>query len=214
LGQLGEGARPARRGERTASPPPQMAIPTLGETLREVATNPYLTAILQLAQARMRSGWCDVDCIDDEVAGDVPEYEEHNQPQAELMAQISKLTHTEKLAVVPHLRRLGYSVAVYPEWFHEMHLARRFCSFAVIAPGYACTPKPIPIAPRVEGATSTYELRTYYYATSPGMLRLRGFLWCTPRLMAWKWRAVVKANAPDAPGGQRWMAEYGSMMGL
>ena len=49
---------------------------------------------------------------------------------------------------------------------------------------------------------------TYYYATSPGMLRLRGALWCLPRLLAWKWRAVLKANAPDEPGGKRWRAEY------
>ena len=29
-----------------------------------------------------------------------------------------------------------------------------------------------------------------------------------PRLLAWKWRAVLKANAPDEPGGRRWRAEY------
>ena len=160
-----------------------MATPTLEETLREVAINPYLTAILQLAQAhactsRLLGAHIEIAC-----------------------AHIESLSHAEKLAVVPHLRRLGYSVVVFRDSGDDL----TSFPFRIHCPGKAHTPK----------MRQGYSLnRVYYSATSPGMLRLRGFLWCTPRLMAWKWRAVVKANAPDAPGGQRWMAEYGSMMAL
>ena len=90
-----------------------MAIPSLEQTMREVTTNRYLTAILQLAQSHMRHGCGGVDCIDEMVAGDVFEEEEHNSPQIDLMAHIESLTLVQKQAVVPYLRRLGYSVAVF-----------------------------------------------------------------------------------------------------
>ena len=179
-----------------------MAIPTLEETLREVATNPYLTAILQLAQQCARFGRTDVDCRDMIVAaGIASEYgifeDELSSPQAELLEDIRSLTHAQRLAVVPHLRRLGYAVTVYS--------SRRgvplSTPFTIDLPGEARRPG-IRVFPVKR------QLETYHYATSPGILRLRGFLWCTPRLMAWKWRAIVKAHAPDKPGGQRSRAEY------
>ena len=160
--------------------------------MREVTANPYLTAILQLAQSHMRHGCGGVDCIDEMVAGDVFEEEEHNSPQTDLMAHIESLTLDQKRAVIPYLRRLGYSVTVFRH--------ADDCPMSVKFPGKAPTPKFRLTAYRVPP--------THHYATSPGMLRLRGVLRCLPRLLAWKWRAVFKANAPDQPGGKRWRAEY------
>jgi hypothetical protein len=171
-----------------------MAIPSLEQTMREVTANPYLTAILQLAQSHMRHGCGGVDCIDEMVAGDVFEEEEHNSPQTDLMAHIESLTLEQKRAVIPYLRRLGYSVTM----FRDDHADD--CPMSIHFPGKAPTPKFQLTAYRVP--------HTLYYATSPGMLRLRGVLRCLPRLLAWKWRAVFKANAPDQPGGKRWRAEY------
>ena len=106
---------------------------------------------------------------------------------------IESLTLDQKRAVIPYLRRLGYSVTV----FRDDHADD--CPMSVHFPGKAPTPK----------FRLTYRvLHTLYYATSPGMLRLRGVLRCLPRLLAWKWRAVLKANAPDDPRGKRWRAEY------
>ena len=173
-----------------------MAIPSLEQTMREVTANRYLAAILQLAQSHRGHGCGGVDCIDEMVAGDVFEEEEHNSPQAELMAHIESLTLVQKQAVVPHLRRLGYSVAV----FRDDHADG--CPMRIHFPGKAQTTK-------FRRPPLTFRMpHTYYYATSPGMLRLRGVLRCLPRLLAWKWRAVLKANAPDEPGGKRWRAEY------
>ena len=171
-----------------------MIEPSLEQTMREVATNTYLTAILQLAQSHMRHGCDGVNCIDEMVAGDIFEEEEHNSPQTDLMAHIESLTLDQKRAVIPFLRRLGFSVTV----FHDDDTDDD-CPMTICFPGKAPTPK----------SRLTYRMpHTCYYATSPGMQRLRGVLRCIPRLLAWKWRAVVKANAPHQPGGWRWRAEY------
>lgn len=167
------------------------AVPSLEQTMSEIVTNPYLTAIIQLAQNHMRHGYGGVDCFDEMVAGDVSENEEHNSPQEQLMAHIDSLTLDRKLMVVPFLRRLGYSVSVF--------CGESDCPMSVDFPGKAVTP---------QRRLSFRVPHTYYYATSPGMLRLRGVLWCLPRLLAWKWRAVLEANAPNRPGGKRWRAEY------
>ena len=65
-----------------------MTIPSLEQTMREVTTNQYLTAIIQLAQSHMQHNFAGVDCFDQVVAGDVFGEEEHNSPQIELMADI------------------------------------------------------------------------------------------------------------------------------
>ena len=41
------------------------------------------------------------------------------------------------------------------------------------------------------------------YATSPAMLRLRGILWCTPRLLAWRKRAVAACWVPPCGTGYK-----------
>ena len=153
--------------------------------MREIATNTYLTGVVQLIQDPMHQNRGVVDC--------------YNSMVAVLMAHIESLTLDQKRAVIPHLRRLGYSVLMYRDDSADDR------PMSIYFPGKAKTPK--------FRLTRRVRLNTYYYATSPGMLRLRGVLWCLPRLLAWKWRAVEKANAPDKPGGKRWRAEYALYVG-
>lgn len=160
--------------------------------MHEMTTNPYLTAIIGLAQSHMHLSYGGVDCIDEMVAGDIFEEEEHNSPQIDLLDYIQSLTLDQKRAVIPYLRRLGYSVFINTSPDDDS------CPMSINFPGKAQAKFRL-----------TYRFPfAYLYATSPGMLRLRGVLWCLPRLLAWKWRAVLKANAPDEPGGKRWRAEY------
>ena len=116
-----------------------MIEPSLEQTMREVATNTYLTAILQLAQSHMRHGCGCVDCIDEKVAGDIFEEEEHNSPQTDLMAHIESLTLDQKRAVIPFLRRLGFSVTV----FHDNVLRH--------IPGHAATAGRVAVHPTPPG---------------------------------------------------------------
>jgi len=51
----------------------------------------------------------------------------------------------------------------------------------------------------------------YLYSTSPEMMRMRGVLWCIPRLFWWKHRALQPYYHPDAPGGAAHIPERAPM---
>lgn len=150
------------------------AIPSLEETLHAVISNRYLSATVQLAHAHRDYGCSGADCIDQMIAGDIHEEEEHNCPQLDLLHHIRGLSLQSKLSAVPYLRRLGYSVIL----FHDFDST---CPFSIQFPGRAQSPSL---------RRSMRAPHEYLYATSPGALRLRGFLWCSARLMRWKQRSL------------------------
>lgn len=161
------------------------ALPALEDVAREVGSNRYLVAVLQLAQRHAQHECGDVECHDEMVAGDVLEDEAQNSPQEELLAHIRTMSRRQKEAAVPFLRRLGYSVVVW----HDGDDAR---PFSIRFPGKA-------------RATKLRRLlrvpHTPLHATSPGMLRMRGVMWCIPRLRLWRRRAARRALLGHAPPG-------------
>lgn len=170
-----------------------MSIPSMEETCSEIVSNDYLRAIISLARSHQRSGFGGVDCIDSMVAGDVEDEEEHNSPQQVLMDHIEGMTYAEKQAVIPYLRRLGYSLLSFGD--------EGGIPFSIYFPGHAPCEWDVRVGLR--------HGFTYLHATSPGMLRLRGVLWCLPRLLAWKWRAVHTCWAPpDGRGYKRLLNDW------
>ena len=176
--------------------PAYTRIPTLEETLLQVQSNAYLTAVLQLAHAHRLSGYGGVDCMDEMVAGEIYEDEEMNSPQLYLLGYIQDMPLDDKHAVVPYLRRLGYSVSV----FHDFDES---CPFSINFPGHAPTPK----------FRTTFKVaHTFLYATSPSMMRLRGVLFCVSRLIAWKHRALKYFQGSLATLRAEAVAEYEAML--
>jgi hypothetical protein len=133
-------------------------IPTLEATTRELMTNDYLSTIIHMIKVEDNVR---CPCRDVDVAALV----EINVGMSE---RIRRMSSVQKLEIVPYLCRLGYSVAV---------IQNGDCPFEVQSPGHAATPK--------ERRTDYVLTHTYYYATSPGMLRLRGFFYHVWRLLAW-----------------------------
>ena len=173
---------------------PVHAVPSLERTLLELQRNPYLTAVVQLAHLHKLNGFGGVDCFDQMVAGDVTENEVHNSPQLDLLEYIRDMTLEDKHAVVPHVRRLGYSVIVF-----DFDLE---CPFSLNFPGSAPTPI----------FRETYQTPvTLLYATSPPMMRLRGLLFCISRLLAWKHRALTYFQGALVTLRQEAAAEYQAM---
>ena len=138
-----------------------------------------------LAQEHECKGYGGVDCIDDWVAS----YEDDGVTESAmaLYDAITSMTYGEKIRVIPFLLRLGYSITYWPN--DEPDLA---CPFSLTFPGKASTPK-------YREGFSVGSI--YLYSTSPGMMRLRGVMWCTPRLLRWRDRALKPYYHPDAPGG-------------
>ena len=167
-------------------------LPTLEATLFEVSSNRYLTAILQLAQSVMRLGHLGKAPLFSTTvaAGALDDEEPFNGPQVELYEYITALSHSERLSVVPFLRRLGFSVLAA----HEDDPTR---PMELYLPGHALHPF------HALDRLSEVPARTYLYATSPAMLRLRGVLWCTSRLLAWKKRAAAACWAPPYGTGYK-----------
>lgn len=150
-------------------------IPSVEELCNALVSDRYLVAVLALCQRHEALGAGGVDVIDEAVAGDLDSdaEEDFNSPQLDLLDHIGSLSKQNKLAVVPYLRRMGFSVFVWTE--DDLHLP-----FVVHFPG-----KSVGLHYVV-----TTRACVYLRSTAPGYLRLRGFLSCTPRLLRWKHRAL------------------------
>ena len=150
-------------------------IPSFEQLCHALQRDRYLVAVLALCQKHQATGYGGVDVRDEAVAGDLDrdDEEEFNSPQLELLNHIDSLSVAEKLSVVPYLRRLGFSVIVWEE--DELTLP-----FVVHFPGCSIVVK-YALAARA---------CVYLRSTAPGSLRLRGFMWCMPRLLRWKHRAL------------------------
>ena len=109
--------------------------------------------------------------------------------QQELHDLFDDMPLAEKRDVVPYLRRMGYCVVL------GICDADPWTPFHVYLPGHMmrCYPN---------GWSAMW-----YPATSPGMLRLRGVMWCMPRLLAWKWRAVSACWTPPHGLGYKRLCE-------
>ena len=160
----------------------------------------YLIAVLALCQNHKAYGCNSVDCIDSMVAGDVDEEEEWNTPQRELWHHIDTLSAVDKLSVVPFLCRIGYSVLVW-------ELDETTLPFTVDFPGKSMTPNTALNIIRNAPSGSTY-----YRSTAPGAQRLRGVMWCVPRLLRWKYRALQYYQGSLATLRAEGIAAHNSLM--
>lgn len=164
--------------------------PSLEELCSALQTNRYLVSVLALCHRVQDSGFGSVDCGDGDVAGVDGVVGTLNDALRELLHFIDTVSETEKLSVVPFLCRLGYSVVVWldedapspyapaPFSVHFPHLSFRLSSEKRLLARSNCV---------------------YYRSTSPGAQRLRGVVWCLPRVMRWKWRAIERGYAPGGP---------------
>ena len=164
------------------------SVPPIEETLREVVSNRYLANIIRLAHEHKEWGYGGVDCITSMVAGhDDHGDDEMTDVQHDFYHDIESMAYTEMESVIPHLRRLGYSVAFWPNQ-PDVN-----CPISINFPGFAQTLKA-----RRELASGR---SVYLHSTSPGMMRMRGVLWCIPRILRWKHRVLTAYYHPRAPGG-------------
>ena len=162
-------------------------IPPVEETLREVVSNRYLANIIRLAHEHKEWEYGGVDCITSMVAGhDTHSDDEMTNVQHAFYHDIESMNYTEMESVIPHLRRLGYSVTFWPNQ-PDVN-----CPISINFPGYAQTHN-------VRGEITSGSV--YLYSTSPGMMRMRGVLWCIPRVLRWKHRVLTAYYRPLAPGG-------------
>ena len=147
--------------------------PSLEQLGYALQNNCYLIAVLARCQLCKAFGSRGVCCTDEDVAGYRAQDEENTEW---LLRHINTLSKEDKLSIVPFLCRMGYNVLVFP---HE------FVSF--------------PFSVDLLGSQSlkavlSYERSAceckYYRSTAPGAQRLRGVMWCVPRLLRWKHRAL------------------------
>ena len=152
--------------------------PSLEELCIALQTDRYLISVLALCQRHLALGCGGVDCIDWRVAGDEDDDEGPiNDAVRDLSDFIDSLSALEKLSAVPFLRRLGYSVMVWVEDDTTL-------PFSVYFPGKSFSPT------REERTLALVNDRVYHRSTSLGAQRLRGVIWCLPRLLRWKHRAL------------------------
>ena len=170
--------------------------PSLEELCIALQTDNYLVSVLALCQRHSAVGYGGVDCIDRLVAGDEDDDE---GPLTDAVREqsdfVDRLSASEKLSAVPFLRRLGYSVMV---WVEE----DRTLSFSVFFPG-----KSFPL--NRERRSLARGDCVYHRSTSLGAQRLRGVMWCLPRVMRWKNRTLERAYAP---GGTMYLRTQHSFM--
>lgn len=166
----------------------ELKIPKIVDVLNEITKNRYLSAIIQLCHNDESKGYRGVDCYNSRVESMGLDDTISDFPDTLLSLEIEQMTVHEKISVIPFLLRFGYSVAVHQP-------VDDICPFTVDFPGSASSPF----------YRKLFKPHKYYYPTSPGILRMRAFLRCLPKLIAWKWRAVIVANHPSRPGGKKWI---------
>lgn len=162
-------------------------VPSLEETLSAVVSNRYLANIVRLAHEHQGQGYHGVDCIKRWVAGYNDDDDQWIGDSVWLYDEIISMSYDEMISVIPYLRRLGYSVTYWPEEPDDA------CPFSIMFPGYAKRPNA--------------AVLNNLYSMSPGMMRLRGVLWCIPHLVRWKNRVLQAYYHPRAPGGMAHIAQ-------
>ena len=199
-----------------------MSLPSFESVAELLMKDEYFAAIFHRAQTEQllrTRGWMgavQIPCTANWVADACPSFgvldpetDElvHPDPRDEFQEHISNLTRTEKLAVVPYLRRLGYCVRVHPA-------DRQSASFDICLPGWAVTR-------REKLRIQRLDFGEVLYATSPVMMYFRGFL-CVlrlaPRLKAWLRRARFELvhqhwAPPNGPGYLQLLDKYSEGMG-
>ena len=176
---------------------PMDRVPSLDETLRAVVSNRYLANVVRLAHEHKDQGCRGVDCVKQWVAGYNDDDGKWTKDSMWLYGEINSMSYDEMITAIPYLLRLGYSVTYWPEERDDA------CPFSIMFPGYAETLKRRKIC---------RSGSIYLYSTAPGMVCLRGVLWCTPRLVRWKNRVLQAYYHPHAPGGMAHIAEGVAMV--
>ena len=162
-------------------------VPSLEETLHAVVTNRSLANIVYVAQGQRDWGYsglvCLAHCEDDGDDGDGT-------------AVPTGWGSRAMESAIPYFRRLGYFVTYSPD-------APDFtCRLYLTLPGHT----------RLLNRSAFRSGSVHLCSTAPGMMRLRGVLWCIPRLLWWKHRALKPYYHPSAPGGIANIAEGVEML--
>ena len=163
------------------------SVPSLEDTMRAVAKNRYLSAVLTLVHGSF--GWGAVDVIDAEVA----------RHASQIAGYLHRLTYREKLAIVPYLRRLGFGLTLFRA--ADGTLDDEAASREGNAPNYDC-PFQINITYgfKLKNCDPSVLMNAELRPTDPRRLRIRGLLRCAPRLLILSRRAMERCNAPGGAG--------------
>ena len=180
-------------------------LPTLEALGLEQRTNPWLAAVCYRAAQHFNMGYGGVDMIVREGGFG------HGDD-----AYMLDLDYDDLVGVIPHVRRLGYTVTIFSD--HEVHCHAYNCPFGLIRPfsvGFGkdtashleCLPKHLSRM-HLKDTASRLELharlgRPYsikLHGTSPAQIRRRGLVKCVPRLLGWLRQARIVLADPRRAG--------------